>query len=168
MAGIGIVATIAVGWTLRGEPLEAATAGIITLASTPLAIIDFNEHRLPNRYTGPLAVFATVALIVLGAANEDLAGAATAIGIGAIGFAVFFALSLPLSIGMGDVKFAYPLAAVLAWFGATTLRTAALAMFLSAGVYTAATLLHHRRRSMMIPFGPFMAVGFVAGVLAGA
>jgi len=49
--------------------------------------------------------------------------------------------------------------------GSRSLQLAVLVMFLSAGIYTVAILIRSRSMSMQIPFGPFMALGYVAGVL---
>ena len=165
VAFIGAVSTVAVAWVLREDPLEAAVAAVIAAASTWLAIIDFNEHRLPDRIVGPLAGFATVAVVVLGLVDDDIAQAGTAIAVAVAVVAGLFVLNLAVGVGMGDVKFSYPLAVMLVWLGNDALRIGALAMILSAGVYTAARLIRARSSKMQIPFGPFMALGFVVAIL---
>ena len=168
MYGLGAIATVAVLVAFRSDILTGAIAAVVTATSTSLSVIDFNEHRLPNRITLPLAGFATAAVVVLGVAEDDLARTARSVGIAIAVFLVVAVLGLAGGIGMGDVKFSYPLAAILAWFGSTSMRVAVIVMILVAGVYTAVTLIRNRSSKMMIPFGPFMAAGFVAGVLAAA
>ncbi len=165
---LGAAATLWTLWAFRDDPLVAATVAAIAAVSTWLSVIDFNEHRLPNRIVLPLAIFATVAVLILGLVDEDLERAVIAIATGLGFFAVLFAFGLFGGIGMGDVKFSYPLVVVLAWFGADSVRAAAWATILAGGVYTVSAMIRNRSTKMQIPFGPFMAIGFVAGALVAA
>jgi leader peptidase (prepilin peptidase)/N-methyltransferase len=168
VAAVGALATIGLLVAFRSDLVAGIVTAVVTAVSTWLAIIDFREHRLPNRIVIPLAGFATVGVLVLGLVDDDLGRAIRAVAIAMAVFAVLFVLGLVGGIGMGDVKYSYPLTAVLAWFGSLSLQTALLAMVLAAGVYTIVQLIRTRSAKMMIAFGPFMAIGFVAGALVAA
>jgi len=162
---VGVICVVAILWVFRSELLTGLVASGIAVVSTLLSVVDFNEHQLPNRMTGPLAGFTAIAVFVLGVIDDDVAQAVTALGIGAAVFVGLFVLGLAGGIGMGDVKFSFPLAVMLTWLGSRSLQLAVLVMFLSAGIYTVAKLIRSRSMRMQIPFGPFMALGYVAGVL---
>jgi len=164
-AVIGVVVVAALAWRFRSDPLEAIVVGVTAAASTRLSQIDFREHRLPNRIVGPLAGFVAVGVLVLGAIDEDLSRAGRALLIGAIVFAVLFVLGLANGIGMGDVKFSFPLATLLAWLGQDHLVLAGFALVLTAGLYTLGLMLWKRSLRFFAPFGPFMAIGFVIAAL---
>jgi len=165
---VGVAATAVLLWTFRDDPLLGVTAGVVTAVSTPLAIVDFREHRLPNRYVVPLAGFTTVAVGVLALVENDLGRGLGAIAIALAVFTALFLLGLLGGIGMGDVKFSYPLTAVLAWLGTASLQTALVVSILAAAIYTLIQAARTRTLKVMIPFGPFMGIGFVAGALVAA
>lgn len=70
------------------------------------------------------------------------------------------------ALGMGDAKLSFPYATILAWFGSTALQLAGVATIVTAGVFVLVVLVRQRTRSTLVAFGPFMALGLVAAVLA--
>jgi len=162
---LAIVLVCALGWRFRSDPLEALAVCVTAATSTRLSQIDFREHRLPNRIVGPLALFVVVAVLVLGLVDNDLERALVALLVGTAVFAVLFVLGLANGIGMGDVKFSFPLAALLIWLGDGRLLLAAVVMVLSAGLYTVGLMAWKRSMRFAVPFGPFMAIGFAAAAL---
>src|SRR5689334_12880589 len=96
-----------------------AAACRLALCSVPLAFIDAAVRRLPDVLTG--ATFAGTALLLLAAAAADgtwhvLAGAVLG-GVALAGFYLVLAVISPSGMGMGDVKAAASLGAMLAWRG---------------------------------------------------
>lgn len=132
-----------------------------------LSAIDIREHRLPNRIVGPLAGAVAVWLIVLGVINDDLArtGAAFLWGLAVMG--VFLVLAIVAGLGMGDVKFAWPLAATIGWFGSAAVQTALFGLILSGGIVGVVLMVTRRNTKFQLPYGPFMTVGLICGVVHG-
>ena len=122
------------------------------------------EHRLiPNRLVLPAAVFGVAAAAILktGELPELLvAGAAAFFGM------LLLALAYPRGMGMGDVK----LAGVMGLFLGLAVLPALLIAFLAGSI---AGLGIMARRGMAarkegVPFGPFLALGALIGLLAGS
>jgi leader peptidase (prepilin peptidase)/N-methyltransferase len=144
----------------------AASGSIVALATAVLVVvsfIDMESRRLPNRIVLPAAALVLAARVVT--APEHAAvwiGAA----LGAAGFFLAFALAFPAGLGMGDVKLALLLGAML---GSAVVPAAVLGTL--AGAAAAAVLLLRDGRGALgrtMPFGPFLAFGAIATVLLSA
>jgi leader peptidase (prepilin peptidase)/N-methyltransferase len=138
--------------------------GIVLVAFlVPIALIDAELRIIPNKLTLPAAILA----VVLGSAL-DPGGELERIIAGVAAGALLGLPSLvnPRGMGMGDAK----LIAVLGLFLG---RAVAPAFFVAFIVGTAVGIGVIMRKGMMdgrktaIPFGPFLALGGVVGVLAG-
>ena len=165
VAALGATATVAIVWFHRGQPASALALGGLVGVSTWLSIIDFRHHRLPNRIVGPLAVAVTVAVVLAGLIDGDASRAGRAGLIGGIASAVLLVGNLLGGLGMGDVKFGYPAAAALGWFGLSPLATAAMVMAISGAVGAVVVLAMGRGRRHALPYGPYMVLGLVVGLL---
>lgn len=136
---------------------------ILVTICVPAAAIDLEHRIIPNRLLLPGAVAALAAGMLLDAGGEPgrLLGA-----VAAGGFLLIALLAYPSGMGMGDVKFA-------ALIGLCLGRAAgpALLVALLSGVVIGALVIARRGvavgRKTAIPFGPSLALGAVAGVLAG-
>ncbi|MFJ9179072.1 prepilin peptidase [Streptomyces sp. NPDC102360] len=135
-----------------------------------LATVDFAVHRLPDVLTLPLAGLTVLALG--GAALLPEAGGAWsgalwgALGLG--GGYLLLLLAYPKGMGFGDVKLAVGLGAALGWYGWGVLFLGAFAGVLFNGLYALVLVVARRAgRRTEIPFGPFMILGALAGVLLG-
>ncbi|MFD7979535.1 prepilin peptidase [Streptomyces sp. NPDC059071] len=138
---------------------------------TLLAFVDVRVHRLPDRLTLPLAVALPLSLAVA-ALSPYAAGSWPNALLGALvlggGYLVLF-LVHPDGMGFGDVKLAVPLGAALGWYGWGVLFLGAFAGFLLGALYGFGLVLTGRAgRGAAIPFGPFMIVGALLGLLLGA
>jgi len=132
-----------------------------------LSAIDIREHRLPNRIVGPLAGAVAVWLLVLGVANRDLERTGVAFLWGFAVMGIFFVLAIVAGLGMGDVKFAWPLAATIGWFGSAAVQTAMLGLVVSGGIVGVIALAARRDTKFQLPYGPFMTIGLICGLLHG-
>lgn len=136
-----------------------------------LALVDRNVHRLPDQLTLPLAGAAAV-LLGLAALLPGHAGSwPTALLGGLVLGAAYFVLFLihPNGMGFGDVKLALSLGVALGWYGWAVLFVGAFAGFLLGSLYGLGLIVLRRaNRKTAIPFGPFMIVGALAGLLLGA
>lgn len=127
-----------------------------------VAAIDLDHRIIPNRILAPAAVYAVAAAAVVapGDLPELLAG-----GGGAFAFLLVTALVYPAGMGMGDVK----LAGVMGLFLGVSVIPALVVAFVGGSLVGVAMLARHgaAARKQGIPFGPFLALGGLVGLLAG-
>ncbi|HUR84836.1 MAG TPA: prepilin peptidase [Solirubrobacteraceae bacterium] len=138
--------------------------GLVLVAFlVPIALIDLDHRLIPNRLTLPAAVLAVVlgtALDPGGEVERLIAGAAAALVLG------LPALLHPSGMGMGDAK----LVGVLGLFLGASVAPAFFVAFLVGTIGGVAIMMRKgmaRGRKTRVPFGPFLALGGVVGVLAG-
>jgi len=146
-----------------GADRDAILGLLLVSALVPIALIDLDHRRIPNVITGPAALAAVAAVAVLnpGALPGHLLAGALAAG-------AFFVVALvaPGGMGMGDVKLAGVLGLYLGRAVAPALFIALLAGS-AVGVAIATRRGVGAARKTEVPFGPFLALGGVAGVLVG-
>jgi leader peptidase (prepilin peptidase)/N-methyltransferase len=140
---------------------EAAVAAFFCAALVAVSATDLEHRIIPNRIVVPAAAIVLVAQTALRSPRwEWVAGA-----FGAAGFLFLAALVYPKGMGMGDVKLALLMGAMLG-------RTVGVALFagmVAALVPSAVLVARHgaKARKMGIPFGPFLALGAVVALFAG-
>ncbi|WP_314177256.1 prepilin peptidase [Streptomyces winkii] len=135
-----------------------------------LASVDTRAQRLPDILTLPLAaamaVLLGLAALAPGAGGDwtdALLGGAALTG----AYFVLFLLN-PRGMGFGDVKLALTSGLALGWYGWNTLFAGTFLAFLLSATFGLALLLTKRARwKTAVPFGPFMLLGTLAGVLGG-
>lgn len=134
----------------------------LVAALVALAAIDLEHRLLPNAIVYPLAVYAVAATALVD--RPDLVEHLAA-GAGAFGFLLLAVVVHPAGMGMGDVK----LAGVMGLFLGLAVVPALLAAFLAGSVVGIAILAREGAgaRRKALPFGIFLALGGLAGVLAG-
>jgi len=148
---------------VKGADADAWPALALVVALVPITFIDLDHRIIPNRITLPAAVAAPllVALADSGSLAEHLiAGAAAG------GFLLLALLAYPSGMGMGDVK----LAAVLGLYLGRSVAPAMLVALLAGTLVGAAIIARkgaREGRKTAVPFGPFLALGGVVGLLAG-
>jgi leader peptidase (prepilin peptidase) / N-methyltransferase len=127
-----------------------------------LAAIDFDHKLLPNKIVYPLAVWGLVATVLVD--QGDLVEHLIA-GAGAFLFLLLALLAYPSGMGMGDVK----LAGAMGLFLGLSIVPALLAAFLSGSLVGVVILAREGAagRKKAVPFGVFLALGGIVGVLAG-
>lgn len=129
---------------------------------TRLSIIDFKSHRLPNRFVGWFALIEVLTLVSLSWIKDDFSGLMQASGIAGVTMLIYLFLYLVSrgSLGMGDVKFAFPLGLCVGWYAAGYWLVAIFASFLFAGIVAIIGLATKRMdRKSRIAFGPHMFLG---------
>jgi len=151
------VAVCFIVFGLTGEAVVAAffCAVLVTVTATDLT------HRIvPNRIVLPAALIVLVAQTALDPSPEWLLGA-----LGASGFLLLAALAYPAGMGMGDVKLALLLGAMLGRLVGVGLMVGMLAAL----VPSAVLLARHgsTARKMGIPFAPFLALGALVALFFG-
>jgi leader peptidase (prepilin peptidase)/N-methyltransferase len=127
-----------------------------------LAAIDLDRRILPNRIVYPMAVWAVIAVAIV---DLDELPEHLIAGVGAFAFLFVAVLAYPAGMGMGDVK----LAGAMGLYLGLSVIPALLAAFLSGSAVGIGMLVREgaSARKKAIPFGVFLALGGVIGVLAG-
>ncbi len=161
----GAAAVVAVAWVFRAQPVAAAGLAIMTAIGVWLAAIDLAVHRLPNVIVGPLAGAVVLWLAAAGFRDDDLRRTGVALAVG-LGFSAFLLVgNLLAGVGMGDVKYAFPIFSVAGWFGASTVQIVVLATTLSAALVAVCVLVGGGGRKAAIAYGPYLSIGLVVGLL---
>jgi leader peptidase (prepilin peptidase)/N-methyltransferase len=127
-----------------------------------LAGIDLDHKLLPNKIVYPMAAYGVIATVLVN--RSDLAENLIA-GAGAFLFLFLAVLAYPRGMGMGDVK----LAGAMGLYLGLSIVPALLAAFLSGSVVGLFIIAREGAagRKMAVPFGVFLALGGIVGVLAG-
>jgi leader peptidase (prepilin peptidase)/N-methyltransferase len=157
--GLAFAATVLV---FRGEPAQLALGLVFVATLGAITLTDLERRLIPNR----ILIVATIAGVALAAVLDPSSlpeRAVAAVAAGGLLFAV--ALAYPRGMGMGDVK----LAAVMGLYLGRSVAPALLIAFLAGSIVGLAIVARHgaEARKRAIPFGPFLALGGLAGLLAG-
>lgn len=140
-------------------PYAVLAAGFCAVL-VAVSAIDLEHRIVPNRIVLPAAAVVLAAQLVRDPSLEWPVAA-----LGASGFLLAAALAYPRGMGMGDVKLALLLGAMLGW----TVSVALLAGLLAAAVPAVAILIRRGRaaRGVGIPFAPFLSLGAIVALFAG-
>jgi leader peptidase (prepilin peptidase) / N-methyltransferase len=144
-----------------GLTLEAAIAAVFCWMLVLVTRTDLEHRLIPNRVVIPTGLALLVARTI-----DDPSVVWLLCALGAGLFLFVFVLVYPSGIGMGDVKLAAAMGAALGTSVAVALFVGFAAAFVPAAVMFA-----RRGRSALklgIPLGPFLALGGVVALFAGA
>jgi leader peptidase (prepilin peptidase)/N-methyltransferase len=136
----------------------------LVFVTTLLAVTltDFELRIIPNRILLPAAV-AGVAIVTIGDLGSLPERALASAAAGGLLFAA--ALAYPRGMGLGDVK----LAALMGLFLGRNVAPAIFVALLTGALGGLVMIARHGKagRKQAIPFGPFLALGGVVGLLLG-
>jgi leader peptidase (prepilin peptidase)/N-methyltransferase len=143
-----------------GVTLDAAVAALFCAVLVAVSVTDLQRRIIPNAIVLPAAAVALVAQTLLHPSAEWSVAAS-----GAALFLFIAAVAYPGGMGMGDVKLALLLGAVLGRFVTVALMLGMIGALVPAVVL----LVRHgsAARKMAIPFGPFLAGGGIVALFAG-
>jgi leader peptidase (prepilin peptidase)/N-methyltransferase len=143
-----------------GLSAEAAVAAFFCAVLVAVSAIDLEHRIIPNRIVVPAAAIVLVARTVIDPSPEWALGA-----LAAGGFLFLAILVYPSGMGMGDVKLALLLGAMLG----RTVGVALMFGMLAALVPAIVLMVRHgsAARKMALPFGPFLALGGLVALFAG-
>jgi leader peptidase (prepilin peptidase) / N-methyltransferase len=143
-----------------GLHAEALVAAFFCLALVAVSATDLEHRIIPNRIVLPSAAAVLVAQTAVKPSPEWVIAAG-----GAFTLMLVLALVYPAGMGMGDVKLALLLGAMLG----RTVPVALMVSALSAMVPAVVLFARHgtKARKMGVPFGPFLALGAVVALFAG-
>jgi leader peptidase (prepilin peptidase) / N-methyltransferase len=152
-----LVAACVLAFGLSGRMVVSAFFCAVLVA---ISAIDLTHRIIPNRIVVPAFGVVLVAQTLLDPSPEWALGA-----LGASGFLFLALLAYPTGMGMGDVKLALLMGAMLGKLVAVALMLGMLAALVPAVFLLA----RHgsKARKMGIPFGPFLALGSVVALFAG-
>ncbi len=159
--GLGVLyaATVAVLWGDGGEIALGLVSVTMLLAVT---VTDLERRIIPNK----ILIVAAVAGAVIAALADPGSLPERAIAAAAAGGLLFAAaLAYPRGMGLGDVK----LAATMGIFLGRNVAPAVLVALIAGSIVGLAMIARDgaAARKKAIPFGPFLALGGVVGLLAG-
>jgi leader peptidase (prepilin peptidase) / N-methyltransferase len=143
-----------------GFSAQAAVASFFCATLIAISVVDLERRIIPNRIVLPAAAVVLAAQTLLFPSPEWALAA-----LGASLFLFIAALAYPAGMGMGDVKLALLLGAMLG----LTVPAAMMVGMVAALVPSTVLLIRHgsAARKMGIPFGPFLAFGGIVALFAG-
>ena len=159
-----LTAVLAVSVVLvKGADRDAWLGLGLVLVLVPCALIDLEHRIIPNKITlpGAIAAVAITAITHPSHLPENLIA-----GVAAFLFLFIAAIAYPGGMGMGDVK----LAGVMGLFLGKAVGPALLIGMLAGSVFGIGVMVKKgakEGRKTKVPFGPFLALGGLAGLLAG-
>jgi leader peptidase (prepilin peptidase)/N-methyltransferase len=159
---VGILFAVTVLVHRHDSVAEVAIDLVFVTMLAAITLTDLERRIIPNRIllAGAILCIAIAALTDPGGLPERAIAAAAA---GGLLFLV--ALAYPQGMGLGDVK----LTAAMGLFLGRAVAPAILIALLAGSIVGLAMIARHgsQARKMAIPFGPFLALGGVVGMLVG-
>jgi leader peptidase (prepilin peptidase) / N-methyltransferase len=157
-AGTGVLCALV---ALTADDVWLGLAFVLLLV--PVTLIDLDHKIIPNRLMliGAVVAPAILAVTAPGDIPEHLIAA-----VAAGGFFLLAAIAYPRGMGMGDVKLAAVMGLFLGRSVAPALFVALVAGTLVGGLVIARKGTREGRKTE-VPFGPFLALGGLVGLLAG-
>ncbi|WP_121251030.1 prepilin peptidase [Nocardioides ferulae] len=158
---------------LLGGALGPDWALLVVLPLVPvsvaLAVVDWRTRLLPTRVIAPTYLLTILAVLVAGAAGRDGDDVVRAFWGWLVAGGLFFLLWFvhPRGLGYGDVRLAGVLGIALGSLGWGPLLVGVYAGFLLGGLGGGLLSLLRIVERRAFPFGPFMLVGALVGVLWG-
>ena len=160
-AGTGLLCALVV--IVKGPEAEAIIGIVLVLILVPVTLIDLDTTTIPNKITYPGFV---LGVILVAALDTDMLVESLISSAAAGGFLFVAWFFYPRGMGLGDVKLAFVMGIYLGRAVAPAMFTAFIAGALVGGVIIA-RMGAAKGRKAGIPFGPWLALGGVVGLLAG-
>jgi leader peptidase (prepilin peptidase) / N-methyltransferase len=157
--GIAFAATAVV---LHDDPAELALGLVFVAVLAAITVTDLERRVIPNTI---LLAGAVAAVGIVAASDPTSLGERAISALAAGGFLFIAALVYPGGMGMGDVK----LAALMGLYLGSAVAPAMLVAIATGAAVGVQLMLSNGSgaRKQAVPFGPFLALGGVVGLLAG-
>ncbi len=160
---VGLAALFAaVAIRFHGDAGELLLGLVFVSMLLAVTLTDLERRIIPNRI---LAVSAAIGVAIVAVSDPASLPERAAAAAGAGGLFFLAALAYPGGMGLGDVKLA---AAMGLFLGVDVIPAVIVALLVGSAVGVAMIVRHGAEaRKRAIPFGPFLALGGVVGLLAG-
>jgi leader peptidase (prepilin peptidase) / N-methyltransferase len=157
--GMAFAATAVV---LHDDPAELALGLVFVAILAAITLTDLERRIIPNSI---LLAGAVVGLGIVAATDPSSLPERGTAAVAAGGFLLLAAVMYPRGMGMGDVK----LAALMGLYLGSAVGAALLVGIATGAVVGVGLMLRYGpgARKQAVPFGPFLALGGVVGLLAG-
>jgi leader peptidase (prepilin peptidase) / N-methyltransferase len=157
--GLAFLATVLVLWE---DPAQLVLGLVFVATLAAVTLTDLDQRIIPNRILLVSALLGTAIAAVTDPASLPERGLAA---VAAGGLLLAAALAYPKGMGMGDVK----LAALMGLYLGSAVAPALAVAFISGAVVGIALIAREgsAARKRAVPFGPFLALGGIVGLLAG-
>jgi leader peptidase (prepilin peptidase)/N-methyltransferase len=144
------------------DPAEMALGLVFVTMLVAITLTDLELRVIPNRI---LVVAASLAVAITALTDPGSLPERVVAASAAGGLLLLAALAYPRGMGLGDVK----LAATMGLFLGRGVAPAILVALLAGAVFGLAIIARHgtAARKQAIPFGPFLALGGMVGLLLG-
>jgi leader peptidase (prepilin peptidase)/N-methyltransferase len=159
--GTGLLFALTV-LVLRHEPAQLVLGLVFVATLAAITLTDLELRVIPNK----VLIVSALAGIALAAGLDPSSLPERAIAAAAAGGLLFaVALAYPRGMGMGDVK----LAAVMGLYLGRSVAPALLIAFAAGSLFGLGLIARHGAvaRKQAVPFGPFLALGGMIGLLVG-
>lgn len=158
-AGLAFAAAVLVNW---GDPAEIAIDLVFVTMLAAVTLTDLERRIIPNKI---LLVGAALCVAIAAPTDPSSLVERSIAAVAAGGLLLAVVLAYPRGMGLGDVK----LTATMGLFLGRAVAPAVLVALLVASAVGLALIWRHgaQARKMAIPFGPFLALGGIVGMLAG-
>lgn len=158
--GAAFLATVLVLWD---QPAQLAMGLVFVATLAAITLTDLERQIIPNRILLVSAVAGIGIAVVADPASLPERGIAA---LAAGGLLLVTALAYPRGMGMGDVK----LAALMGLYLGDAVAPALLVGFMAGALVGLGMMAREGRaaRKKGLPFGPFLALGGLIGLLAGS
>jgi leader peptidase (prepilin peptidase)/N-methyltransferase len=156
---VAFVATVLVLWD---DPAQLVMGLVFVATLAAVTLTDLERRIIPNRI---LLVSALAGIAIAAVADPGSLPERGIAALAAGGGLLLAALAYPNGMGMGDVK----LAALMGLYLGAAVAPALLVAFLAGALVGVGLMLRDgaAARKQGVPFGPFLALGGVVGLLAG-
>jgi leader peptidase (prepilin peptidase) / N-methyltransferase len=152
----------ATAFAFADDPAQLVLGLLFVSTLLAVTVTDLERRVIPNKI---LLVAALLGLAIVAPTDPDSLPERTLAAAAAGGLLLAAALAYPRGMGLGDVK----LAAVMGFFLGRAVGPAIFVALLSGSLVGLTMIARHGvdARKRAIPFGPFLALGGVVGMLAG-
>jgi len=157
--GLLYAATVLALWD---DPTEVALGLVFVTTLLAVTLTDLERRIIPNK----ILIVAAIAAVAIAAIGDPSSLPQRAMSAAIAGGALFaVALAYPRGMGLGDVK----LAATMGLFLGRNVAPAILVALLAGSLVGLAMIARDgaAARKRAVPFGPFLALGGIAGLLVG-
>jgi leader peptidase (prepilin peptidase) / N-methyltransferase len=158
-----------IAWRFGAHP-ELVAYLYLAAIGVALAAIDIDTQRLPVKIVRPAYVTGAVLLVTASVLKHD-PGALVRAALACAALYAFYLLLVaiyPAGMGFGDVRLSGVLGLYLGWIGWDALIVGGFGGFLLGGLGGVVLLsLGRAGRKTSIPFGPYMILGCLVGVMWG-